>query len=64
MLVTEVAAQAVVRYDAQGQETGRWTHQQADGAIVPPQGIAPAGGDRFLVLYLTTNGAVVFRPGK
>ena len=62
VLVAEVAAGAVVRYDAQGHETGRWTYAP-QGTPLAPAGIAPAGGDSFLVLYLQDGRAALFTPG-
>ena len=64
VLVTEVAAQAVVRYDAHGTEQGRWSYAPQGAPLTPAAGIAPTGGDSFLVLFLRDNLAAVFAPPK
>ncbi|MGI8587014.1 MAG: glycosyltransferase family 39 protein [Chloroflexia bacterium] len=62
-LVTESAANAVVAYNAQGKESGRWVYAPS-GAPLPASGIAPAGAGRFIVLFLRDNQAGVFAIGK
>jgi len=62
-LVTEADSQAVVRYDAHGKELGRWIYEGPPGQLIP-SGIAPAGDDKFVVLYPLSSTALLFSPGK
>jgi hypothetical protein len=62
-LVTEAESRAVVRYDPEGKELGRWTYQGAAGQATPSV-ITPAGDGKYLVLYPTDNLALLFTPGN
>ncbi|MDQ2806565.1 MAG: PA14 domain-containing protein, partial [Chloroflexota bacterium] len=60
VLVSQVAGQALVRYDKSGKELGRWVYTR-NGAVLIPGVLAPAK-DGVLVLLLRDNVAGVFAP--
>ncbi len=60
VLVSQVAGQALVRYDKSGKELGRWVYTR-NGAVLIPGVLAPAK-DGVLVMLLRDNVAGVFAP--
>jgi sugar lactone lactonase YvrE len=50
VLVTQAEAPAIVMYDRQGKELRRW-HYSPHGVPLVPAGIAPAGDDKYIVLF-------------
>lgn len=60
VLVSQVAGQALVRYDKAGKELGRWIYNR-NGVVLIPAVLAPAK-DGVLVMLLRDNVAAVFAP--
>ena len=54
MLVAQTEAQAIVRYDGQGHEQGRWQFRPATQTFTP-SGLTALGDGRFIALYLQEN---------
>ena len=63
VLVAQTEAQAIVRYDAQGHEQGRWLFRPTTQTFTP-SGLTALGDGRFVALYLQDNAAAIFTPGK
>jgi tripartite motif-containing protein 71 len=63
VLVAQTEARAIVRYDAQGHEQGRWVFRPSS-ATFTPSGLTPLGDGRFIALFLGENAAAVFAAGK
>jgi sugar lactone lactonase YvrE len=59
VIVTELVGTAIVKYDKQGKELGRWYYSRGGSALVPA-GIAALGDDKFIMLFQEGNLAAVF----
>jgi sugar lactone lactonase YvrE len=59
VLVTQFESRAVVKYDREGKELGRWIYR-AGGDVLIPSGIAAVGDGKFVVLFTEAGRAAVF----